>query len=209
MYIPAEFKLKDKFIREYLLEANYAQLVTSWNDDILSTPVVLVVNELEETKELNIIVHIASANQQVNHLDSGANLLITVNVEDAYISTKWYDKHNTVPTWNYIQLQISGQCICINDPDEVLEQMGNLYQNIDPSQLSQWRNADTKYLKKLTQYLKMYRLQLNYTIEGVAKLSQDKSREIQDKIIKEMKEMGKFKLVDAMNLNKQNDILNF
>lgn len=51
--------------------------------------------------------HLARGNALTRHLD-GATALIVVNGPDAYVSPRWYDDRNTVPTWNYVTLECEG-----------------------------------------------------------------------------------------------------
>ena len=51
--------------------------------------------------------HLARSNALARHLD-GATALIVVNGPDAYVSPRWYDDRNTVPTWDYIALELEG-----------------------------------------------------------------------------------------------------
>lgn len=52
--------------------------------------------------------HLARGNALTRHLD-GATALVTVNGPDGYISPRWYDDRNTVPTWDYIALEMEGR----------------------------------------------------------------------------------------------------
>ena len=51
--------------------------------------------------------HLARSNALARHLD-GTTALIVVNGPDAYVSPRWYDDRNTVPTWDYIALELEG-----------------------------------------------------------------------------------------------------
>jgi transcriptional regulator len=51
--------------------------------------------------------HLARNNALARHLE-GATALIVVNGPDAYVSPRWYDDRNTVPTWDYVALEIEG-----------------------------------------------------------------------------------------------------
>lgn len=51
--------------------------------------------------------HLARNNALARHLD-GATALIVVNGPDAYVSPRWYDDRNTVPTWDYVALELEG-----------------------------------------------------------------------------------------------------
>jgi transcriptional regulator len=52
--------------------------------------------------------HLARNNALVRHLD-GATALIVLNGPDAYVSPRWYANRDTVPTWNYVALELEGQ----------------------------------------------------------------------------------------------------
>lgn len=52
--------------------------------------------------------HLARGNALTRHLD-GASALIVVNGPDAYVSPRWYVNRDTVPTWDYIALELEGR----------------------------------------------------------------------------------------------------
>lgn len=52
--------------------------------------------------------HLARANALARHLD-GASALIVVNGPDAYVSPRWYANRDTVPTWDYVTLELEGR----------------------------------------------------------------------------------------------------
>lgn len=51
--------------------------------------------------------HLARSNALTRHLD-GAIALVTVNGPDGYVSPRWYDNRDTVPTWDYVALEMEG-----------------------------------------------------------------------------------------------------
>ena len=52
--------------------------------------------------------HLARANGLTRWLD-GATALVTVNGPDAYVSPRWYADRATVPTWDYVALELEGR----------------------------------------------------------------------------------------------------
>ncbi|MEP1420208.1 MAG: FMN-binding negative transcriptional regulator [Erythrobacter sp.] len=58
--------------------------------------------------------HLARRNALTPHLD-GARALITVNGPDGYISPRWYDNRDTVPTWDYAALELEGTVERLSD----------------------------------------------------------------------------------------------
>lgn len=51
--------------------------------------------------------HLARSNALTPHLD-GATALVVVNGPDGYVSPRWYDDRATVPTWDYVTLEMEG-----------------------------------------------------------------------------------------------------
>lgn len=52
--------------------------------------------------------HLARSNVLSRHLE-GSTALIVVNGPDAYVSPRWYANRDTVPTWDYVTLELDGQ----------------------------------------------------------------------------------------------------
>jgi len=52
--------------------------------------------------------HLARGNALSRHLD-GMTALIVVNGPDAYVSPRWYGNRDTVPTWDYVALELEGR----------------------------------------------------------------------------------------------------
>lgn len=68
----------------------------------------------------DIRFHLARNNALTPHLD-GARALITVNGPDGYVSPRWYDNRDTVPTWDYAALEMEGTVRTL--ADDKLEQL--------------------------------------------------------------------------------------
>ncbi len=52
--------------------------------------------------------HLARGNALTRHL-AGSDALIVVNGPDAYVSPRWYGNRDTVPTWDYVALELEGR----------------------------------------------------------------------------------------------------
>ena len=62
---------------------------------------------LVSTKDGAVRFHLAKANALARHL-AGARALAVVNGPDHYVSPRWYEDRATVPTWNYVALELEG-----------------------------------------------------------------------------------------------------
>lgn len=69
--------------------------------------------------EGRIRFHLARGNALTRHL-ADADPLILVNGPDAYVSARWYDDPDQVPTWNYVALELEGPVQRL-DRDELLD----------------------------------------------------------------------------------------
>lgn len=58
--------------------------------------------------------HLARNNALARHLD-GATALVVINGPDAYVSPRWYANRDTVPTWDYVALELEGQVQRMDD----------------------------------------------------------------------------------------------
>lgn len=58
--------------------------------------------------------HLARGNALTRHLD-GETTLIVVNGPDAYVSPRWYGNRDTVPTWDYVALELEGRVRRMDD----------------------------------------------------------------------------------------------
>lgn len=52
--------------------------------------------------------HLALGNALTRHLH-GSTALVVVNGPDAYVSPRWYANRATVPTWDYVALELGGR----------------------------------------------------------------------------------------------------
>jgi len=52
--------------------------------------------------------HLSRGNALTRHLD-GATALAVVNGPDGYVSPRWYEGDQQVPTWNYVALELEGR----------------------------------------------------------------------------------------------------
>ncbi len=52
--------------------------------------------------------HLARGNALTRHLD-GMTALALINGPDGYVSARWYEDAQEVPTWNYVALELEGR----------------------------------------------------------------------------------------------------
>ena len=98
------FRTDDRALMESLIDAIGFGMVFAQTPDgprIAHTP-------LLSTGDGAIQFHLARGNALTRHLD-GMTALIVVNGPDAYVSPRWYANRDTVPTWDYVALELEGR----------------------------------------------------------------------------------------------------
>ena len=78
----------------------------------------------------NIRFHLARNNALTPYL-AGARALISVQGPDGYISPRWYDNRDTVPTWDYVALELEGPVTALDDAalEELLHDVIDTFEN--------------------------------------------------------------------------------
>ncbi len=98
------FRTEDRALLETLIDEigfGLVFLATPDGPRVAHTP-------LLSTGDGAIRFHLARGNAVARWLD-GATALVTVNGPDAYVSPRWYADRATVPTWDYVSLELEGR----------------------------------------------------------------------------------------------------
>ena len=98
------FRTDDRALMESLIDEIGFGMVFAQTPDgprVAHTP-------LLSTGDGAVQFHLARGNALSRHLD-GATALIVVNGPDAYVSPRWYANRDTVPTWDYVALELEGR----------------------------------------------------------------------------------------------------
>jgi transcriptional regulator len=103
MHPNALFRSDDIALHETLIDQiGFASVFAATPDGprVAHTPIVF-------TGDGAVQFHLSRGNALTGHL-AGITALICVNGPDAYISPRWYDEGDHVPTWNYVALELEG-----------------------------------------------------------------------------------------------------
>lgn len=104
MHPASAFRIDDRQVHEALIaQVGFGMIFAATPDGprVAHTPLV-------STGDGAIQFHLARSNALAPHLD-GATALALVNGPDAYVSPRWYEDRGTVPTWNYVALEMEGR----------------------------------------------------------------------------------------------------
>lgn len=134
--------------------------------------------------------HLARGNAITRHLD-GASALVVVNGPDGYISPRWYQDRATVPTWDYVSLELEGRVRRMDQDglDALLHTLIERYENRLGGE--QWHAGETPedYWRKLLGAIVGFELEV-LAWRPTLKLSQNKTAEDRATIAAELEKAG-------------------
>ncbi len=186
MYIPRSFKIDDRqellsFMRRY----PFALLVTSAASKLEATHLPLEVDLTEQENGLfaaTITGHFAKANPQWRHLTDDHELLVVFSGAHDYVSPTLYEDPDTVPTWNYTAVHVTGRGRIIEDETELRAMLNRLVERYEGNRSDSWR-ANWSNEKVLLQLKAIVGFEIEiHSIEGKKKLSQNRSEEDQRRV---------------------------
>ncbi len=180
MYIPKQYLGEDrKDAIAFMKRFNFASMVTVIDDVPVATHLPFVVSERED--QIIISSHLAKANEHGKHINSKENLII-FSEPHAYVSPKHYNKLQNVPTWNYMSVHAYGKANLIEEPAEVIRVLETMIDSFEAAYRKQWESLSPDYKSKMANGIVAFEIVVD-RIQFKEKLSQNKARDEQDRII--------------------------
>lgn len=142
-------------------------------------PLVIVM----EGNTINLIGHLAKENSQWQAFESSESLAIFTGAH-AYISPTLYEKHESVPTWNYIAVHAYGvpKIIMLNDSPELMKKMiDGMIDTYETDYKSHWHGLSDKYRDGMMNGIVGFEMIIT-RLEGQYKLSQNRSQTEQQNV---------------------------
>lgn len=186
MHPNSAFRSEDRALLETLIEEigfGMVFLTTPDGPRVAHTP-------LLSTGDGAVQFHLARGNALTKHLD-GSTALVLVNGPEAYISPRWYEDRATVPTWDYVALELEGRVRRMDQ--EGLDAL--LYALIERNETrlggEVWQASETPedYWRKLLGAIAGFELEV-LAWRPTLKLSQNKTAEDRVKIAEALEQSG-------------------
>ena len=176
MYVPRHFS-EDHLptLQGLMAQYGFATLVTTRDGAPVASHLPLLVDR--ECGEFGrLIGHMARANPQWRGFDGKTQALAVFQGPHAYISPRWYESEQAVPTWNYAAVHAYGAPRIIEDHDAalaVLEALVAVHEGAGPAA---WRIDSQTADYRDSQIRGIVAFEIPITrLEGKFKLSQNKS----------------------------------
>ena len=136
-----------------------------------------------------LIGHFARANSHWREADPAARSLAIFTAAEGYVSPSWYatkaETGRVVPTWNYQAVHATGRLEIVEDAAPLLEIVSQLTDRYEKPRAEPWAVTDAPADYITTQLRGIVGVILHIeTLEGKAKLSQNKSAADRDGVAK-------------------------
>ncbi|MGB0887673.1 MAG: FMN-binding negative transcriptional regulator [Vicingaceae bacterium] len=180
MYTPKHYKNENindaiAFIERF----NFGVMISTKSDKPIATHLPFVVSK--KNNKIILTSHFAKANEQAIDIEE-KEILTIFSEPHAYISPKFYDKKQNVPTWNYIAVHTYGKVEIIRDEKNVFLVLEQMISNFDSAYLKQWNDLSFNYKSKMAKGIIAFKITID-EIQFKEKLSQNKTEKERQKII--------------------------
>jgi transcriptional regulator len=181
VYIPEHFRVRHEADALAFMRANpFAILISTATDAPFATHVPLHAQEVEN--QVLLRGHVAKANPHWNYLKQQPQCLSIFHGPHAYISPTNYAARESVPTWNYAAVHAYGEARLFTTETEVHSMLDELMNTFEPSYREQWETLSPKYRENMLRQIVGFEIRVT-RLEGKFKLSQNRIREDQGRVI--------------------------
>lgn len=185
MYIPPPFAGPEpQALWEFMRANSFATLVSHLDGELFATHLPLLVRPGEGNAG-HLVGHVARANPCWHDL-SASDVLVVFAGPHAYISPRWYEAANVVPTWNYVAVHATGRCTLIDDDAEARDVLAEFVTTYESGSERPWRlDAEAKYFYQMAKQIVAFRIEVT-RLEGKWKLSQNHPPERRANVAREL-----------------------
>lgn len=186
MYSPPYNRIEDRTeVLAFMREHNFPLLVTGAGA-LRASHLPVIVAERGET--IVIDMHMARANPQWRDF-SDQEVLVVFSGPHGYISPRWYEETERVPTWNYAAVHAYGVPTLISDPAAKHASQRRLVAAMDPQWLPKFDALERGYVERMLGAIAVFEIPVA-RLETRWKLSQNRGRREMELIIEALEKGG-------------------
>ncbi|MBX3100199.1 MAG: FMN-binding negative transcriptional regulator [Salinibacterium sp.] len=172
-------------VKRLVRENPWATIVSNTSNGLVAShyPVIL-----EETADdtISIVSHVGRPDEQLHELGEH-EVLVIIQGPHGYISPGWYhdEKSGFIPTWNHVTAHLYGVPQLLSEADnfEVLDRLVDHFEDRMPAPIT--LDIDEQAARRIAQGTVGLRIVVSH-FDARAKLSQNKTPEVVDRIIDEL-----------------------
>src|SRR4051812_44006866 len=187
MYSPQYNRLEDRAeLLAFMRQNNFPVLVTGLGGKLLASHLPALIQE--EGERIVIDMHMAHANPQWHEFFDEEALVIFTGPH-GYVSPRWYEDQERVPTWNYTAVHAYGIPVMVNDPAKKHASQRRLVEYMDPQWLPRFDALSEKYVSGMLNGIVNFQIPVT-RIETRWKLSQNRGKREMELIAGELEKAG-------------------
>jgi transcriptional regulator len=179
MYSPSYNRIEDRTeLLEFMRANSFAVLVTGTGGTLHASH--LPVQVKSDAEKIVLDMHMARNNPQWQEFFDD-EVLVIFSGPHAYVSPRWYEDAERVPTWNYAAVHAYGVPKLIQEPERKHANQRHLVALLDPQWLPRFDALRPQYVEQMLNGIVNFEIALE-RIETRWKLSQNRSRREQELI---------------------------
>ena len=184
MYIPKRFAVDDRAALYERVRANpFGLLVGEVDGSAFATHLPFLLDGDR------LLLHFARGNPHWKVLDGITEMLAVFSGPHAYVSPRWYQSAQAVPTWNYVAVHIYGAPRAMDELSQVREMLDRLVWQYEEGGWSLDGQADD-FVDRMIRGIAAFEMPIE-RIEGKFKLSQNRPVEDRRRVIETFEEPGR------------------
>jgi transcriptional regulator len=185
LYIPKPQLVEDRqFLQDFMDEFAFADLVTA-SPGIRITHIPVFLNRTAPPYG-TLFGHISRQNVQSKLFDSRPPAVIVFRGPHSYISPKWYNKPEAVPTWNFAVVHASGRPKPITDPKALHDLLAKLIAKFEgPDSSYDFAKLPESFVNGMLGGIVGFEMQIEL-LEGKFKLGQERGEADKQAILKNL-----------------------
>jgi transcriptional regulator len=179
MYSPPYNQIENRGeVLGFMRANNFVLLVTGTGGTLHGSHLPVMVHEKDSGIVLDM--HMARNNPQWREFFDDEVLVVFAGPH-AYVSPRWYEEEERVPTWNYASVHVYGVPKVLSDPEQKYESQRRLVAALDPQWLPKFDALSPKYVAGMLEGIVNFEIAVT-RLEVRWKLSQNRSRREQELI---------------------------
>ena len=179
MYSPSYNRVEDRAeVVEFMRANSFVVLVSGTGGELQASHLPAQIRV--EKEQIILDMHMARANAQWQEFFD-EEVMVVFSGPHAYVSPRWYEERERVPTWNYAVVHAYGTPKVIDDRKLKYESQRRLVALLDPQWLPRFDDLRPEYVETMLAGIVNFEIPVS-RLQTRWKLSQNRSRHEQESI---------------------------